>query len=192
MLNLDDPRTARIGEVIGNKTSKRILSLLADKEMSESEIALELKLPLNTVGYNIKKLEESELIEKKKGFLWSSKGKRIHKYRVSNKIIVISPRKIFSGIIPSVLISGIIALLIKAYMGVQIGVWNGDETVMFADNSALKTGESVANAGGSGVQEMANQGIYYVLNNAQNSWAWFFLGALTGLLVYIVWNWRKK
>ena len=135
---------------------------------------------------------EVGLVEKAKDFFWSSKGKRIHKYRVSNKIIVISPRKIFSGIIPSVLISGIIALLIKAYMGVQIGVWNGDETVMFADNSALKTGESVANAGGSGVQEMANQGIYYVLNNAQNSWAWFFLGALTGLLVYIVWNWRKK
>ena len=91
-VDLDDPRTSNIGEVISNPSCKKILGLLAEKEMSESDIAQTLKIPLNTVGYNIKKLIDSGLIEKSKNYFWSVKGKRISTYRVSNKKIVISPK----------------------------------------------------------------------------------------------------
>ena len=57
MIDLNDPRTEKIADVISNKTSKKILTLLADNELSESEIAKGIGAPMNTVGYNIKKLE---------------------------------------------------------------------------------------------------------------------------------------
>src|SRR3989344_1058718 len=109
MIDLDDPRTEKIAEVISNKTSKKILGVLAEREMSETDISRALDLAMNTVNYNVKKLEEAGLIEKVKGFLWSEKGKRIHKYKVVDRRIVISPRSMIRGILPSVLITGIIA-----------------------------------------------------------------------------------
>ena len=94
LIDLNDPRTESIADVISNKTAKKILESLAEKELSQSEIALKLSMPANTVEYNIKQLESSGLIEKSKGFLWSVKGKRINKYRLSNKRIIISPKSI--------------------------------------------------------------------------------------------------
>ena len=76
LVSLGDERAKEIAEAIGNKTSKKILDLLSDKEMSESEISRELKIPLNTADYNVKKLVKAGLIEEKKHF-FSSKGKRI-------------------------------------------------------------------------------------------------------------------
>ena len=97
MIDLDDPRAGRIAEVLGSKTCKQILGILAEKELSESEISSELKLPLNTIDYNVKKLVESGLIEETKGFLWSSKGKRVLRYKIARKRIVISPKTSFKG-----------------------------------------------------------------------------------------------
>ena len=65
-IDLNDPRSAKIAEVIRNKTCKRILGLIAEKEVSESEISSELSLPMNTIGYNVKKLVDSGLIEEEK------------------------------------------------------------------------------------------------------------------------------
>ena len=79
-LDLDDPRIGKIADVISNKTTKKILSMLADSSdfgLSESEISNKLEIPANTVNYNVKKLEEVGLIEKTRKILWSEKGKRI-------------------------------------------------------------------------------------------------------------------
>ena len=108
MIDLDDERSSKIAEVLSNKTSKKILGALAEGEMSETESANILKVPLNTVHYNVKKLEGAGLIEKVKGFLWSVKGKRMHKYRVVNKKIVISPKRMIKNIIPVSIIAVII------------------------------------------------------------------------------------
>src|SRR3989338_6671681 len=94
--DIDDPRASSIAEAMSNKTSKKILSLLAEKEMSESDIASELTMPLNTVGYNIDKLLKAGLIEKTKTYFLSSKGKKIPTYKISNKKILISPKKLIS------------------------------------------------------------------------------------------------
>src|SRR3989338_4499204 len=90
--DIDDPRALAIAEAMANKTSKKILSLLSEKEMSESDLASALELPLNTVGYNIDKLLNAGLIEKTKNFFWSVKGKKIPTYKISNKKILISPK----------------------------------------------------------------------------------------------------
>ena len=77
VFDLDDPRISNLADVISNKTSKKILNYLAEKESSETEISIDLKLPANTVNYNIKKLLETGLIEKTKNHFWSVKGKKI-------------------------------------------------------------------------------------------------------------------
>src|SRR3989338_6761074 len=115
MLDMDDEKTNQIAEIMSNKTCKAILLLLAEKEMSEGDIAGALKMPLNTVGYNVKKLTESGLIEKSKAFFWSAKGRKIPTYKISNKKIVISPKPGFKGIVPAILISGLAALGIRYY-----------------------------------------------------------------------------
>ena len=117
-MDIDDPRIGKVAEVISNKTCKKILGVLAEEpEMSESEIASRLGLPLNTIGYNVDKLVEAGLIEPVKGFLWSVKGKRIQKYRVANKKIVISPKvnvnKIAAGFVGALILVGVIALIIS-------------------------------------------------------------------------------
>ena len=68
--------------------SKKILSLIAEKEATGSEIANELNLPLNTVGYNIDKLLKAGLIETSKNFFWSLKGKKMPTYKISNKKVI--------------------------------------------------------------------------------------------------------
>ncbi len=101
LFSLEDEKVKKLGDVISNPTSRKIINLLSEKEASESEIAKELEMPLNTVDYNVKKLVKAGLIEEKK-HLWSSKGKRIPIYRVSNKHIVISPKKTYPSKIKSV------------------------------------------------------------------------------------------
>ena len=200
-IDLDDPRTEKIGEVIGNKTSKRILGALAEKEMSESELSTELGMAMNTIGYNVKKLEDAGLIEKVSGFLWSVKGKRIHKYRIANRKIVISPKSFTRGIVPTVLISGAIALGIKVFYS---GAQKAQTAVSYGADSAVSEGAGVAGSvapavaeggriAGEIVPEVAGgSGIYPALASAPDVWAWYLLGAMTALLIFLLWNWRKK
>ncbi|MCL6500851.1 MAG: helix-turn-helix domain-containing protein, partial [Candidatus Pacearchaeota archaeon] len=85
MVSLEDPRTRKIAAVLSNKTCKKIIDMLAEKEASKSEIAKALKIPLNTTEYNVNKLVEAGLIEKSKNYFWSAKGKKIEIYKISNK-----------------------------------------------------------------------------------------------------------
>jgi len=114
-VDIDDPRAGKIAEVLRNKTCKKILGVLAEEELTESEIAERLNMPLNTVGYNVKKLREAGLIEPVKGFLWSVKGKRVYRYRPANKKIVISPKvniaKIVAGFAGIFVLIALVAMI---------------------------------------------------------------------------------
>ncbi len=188
-IDLNDPRAGAIAEVLSNKSCKKILDLLAEKEMSESDIASALKMPLNTVGYNIKKLFESGLIEKAKAYFWSSRGKKIPTYRVSNKKIVISPRSTMKGIIPSIIITGILAFGINYYFKLKSNYYDGVEAFGKAALSASDAGASsssmISNAGQIGLST------HNVLSGIGYTWLWFLLGALVALFVFLAWNWRK-
>lgn len=195
MVDLDDPRTGKIADVISNKTAKRILSLLSEREMSESELARELKVKLNTIGYNIKKLKEAGLIEEVKGFLWSVKGKRVFRYKTSNKRIIISPRRIIRGVIPAVLISGVIAFGIKIWSDFRI--MKGVEFERFGEVSEKYIASEAASdiaSGSLGVEKIQDVIGQDIITIAQSAWLWFFAGALFGLFVYLVWNYffRRK
>lgn len=67
-LDVEDPRSSLIAEVLANKSCRKILGLLTERELSESELSSQLAIPLTTVGYNVKKLIAAGLIEKKEAF----------------------------------------------------------------------------------------------------------------------------
>src|SRR3989344_1468361 len=115
-IDLGDPRTGLVAEALSNKTCVKILDLLAENELTATDIALKLGIPLNTVGYNIDKLIVSGLVEKSSNFFWSVKGKKTPTYRVANRRIVISPKRIIKGIAPLLLVAGVIALLAIGFM----------------------------------------------------------------------------
>lgn len=176
MVSLEDERTKHISEVLGNKTCKKILDLLSEKESTETEIAKNLKLPLNTIDYNIKKLLKSNLIEKSKNYFWSSKGKKIPVYKISNKFIVISPKKpknYFKPAIPAVAISALLTFLIWLFSRYSVSVRMAGESP-----EMLK-----------GVTEMAEAQATSAFQSffiSMPSWAWFLAGALIALAVYII------
>src|SRR6056297_2660657 len=112
MLNMDDPNLKKVSEALSNKTAKKIIDYLsANKSASEKDLSDNLKLPLNTTEYNLKKLLEVGIIKKHKDFFWSKRGKKILMYELSNKSIVSSPRRSevsdkLKSLIPSFLVIG--------------------------------------------------------------------------------------
>lgn len=216
LIDLDDPRMGVLADVLANKSSKRILSLLAEAELSASEVALRLSMPLTTVDYNMKKLARAGLIEKTRSLL-SSKGKLVPVYRVSEKRIVISPRRMLRGIVPAFLVSIFLVLGLKLWemsyrakllfaesaraIPSSIGFVVNDTTVAFDNGAGAASSfyaEAAANASSAGVpvadavRITFSDKLYAFLVSAPNSWALFFIGALCALCAVLLWNWFKE
>ncbi len=170
---LDDEKSKKLGEVISNTTCKKIANFLAEKESSENDISKELKIPINTVEYNLKKLLAAGVIEKSKNYFWSKKGKKIDIYKVANKLIVISPKKtnVYSklkGIIPVILISAIATAFIAIY---NSGSFQRSDVAV----------EKVLTAAPQELAPVANS----------HPWIWFGLGCLITIIVFLVLVWKK-
>lgn len=154
LLSLEDQRIKSIAEILSNKTSNKIISLLSEKdEASQNDISKELKIPLNTVDYNIKKMIKAGILEETKNFFWSPKGRKIKMYKFSNKSIVIAPRnnKLSSEIkqiLPIALISGLVTVAIKAYYSSQqIQTIQQKATLMAAEATTGTDTGSIINSG---------------------------------------------
>lgn len=183
MVDLEDPRTGNIAEVMTNPTCKRILLALESIELSESELVSRLSIPAPTVHYNVKKLVSSGLIESHSS-LWSLKGRSVRRYRLSRTRIVISPRSLRKGVLPAFLISGLIAAILKfsfnpASSGSSIALkaLPSDSFAASAETLAAKSG---------------SEGVYSFLASAPSSWAWFLIGSLSALVIYLVWAWFRE
>ena len=177
MVNLGDEKAKQIAEVIGSKSCQRILNLLADKDLTVSEVSRKLKMPINTVDYNIKKLIGARLIEKASHW-WSVKGKKMPTYKISNRKIVISPKesvmKVFAWTIG---LTGLTALTIKELLS---------RTVQY--DTAGKSGEATM-ASSPQITKTLSDSAPIILEGAEsgagflsflagiNSWSWFLIGA---------------
>jgi len=178
LLSLDDENSKHLAEVLTNKTCKKILDLLSEKDLTTTEIADELKIPINTADYNVKKLVKSKLIEQKSHF-WSVKGKKMPVYTLSNKKIIISPKKslFVNKILPAFLITGISALLVKSFT-----------TVKQIPILLSKDFESVASTSGA---------LASTPNTIQSialfsPWQWFLLGAWFAIVIFILLNLKHE
>mgnify|MGYP001582858392 CR=1 FL=1 len=114
MFKFGEESTKEVAEILSNKTSKKILDYLREKESSESDIAKELNIPISTVHYHLQKLNKNKLIEVK-DFYWSEKGNKVNTYTASNKPLIFTPEKstrILESKLSMILVLGIIASLL--------------------------------------------------------------------------------
>lgn len=192
LVSLGDEKAKQISEVIGSKSCNKILDLLADKDLTVSEISRKLKMPINTVDYNVKKLVKAGLIEKASHW-WSVKGKKMLTYKVSNKKIIISPRKSVAKVFAWTLgLTGLTALTIRELLGrAQYVAGPAMDSVR---NNAFITETTLDSApiilGG------AENGVGFLSFIAGISpWSWFLMGAWFAVFlffVFILYTERRK
>jgi DNA-binding transcriptional ArsR family regulator len=175
LVSMEDEKTEKIATILGSKVCKKILDVLTKKEYSEKELADTLKIPINTIEYNLKKLLHAELVEKTKQFFWSKKGKKISVYRLSNKSIIISPKSKISSavkaILPVVLLSGLGSLIVKKLAAVPIA------NEQFAMKSGLDA-EIAANA-------PAVSDAFFMTQTISPE-AWFFIGSCFAIVLFVL------
>ncbi len=172
MFSINDDRIKELSEALSNPSCKKIINILSEKELTETDIARELKIPLNTVDYNIKKLIATGLIEKTSHF-WSIRGKKMPVYRVSNKQIIISPKKSVSlnALFLSLFGMGIISFGIKKFF----------QPVIREENFSLMAADSFMAS-----PVVAEKGIELTTGLAQ--WQWFLIGAWLGILIFFTFS----
>ena len=171
LVSLGDSRVRQIGEIIGNKTCNRILDFLVGESGTVSDISRELKIPLNTVDYNVKKLVGAGLIEKSSHW-WSSRGKKMPVYKVSNRKIIISPKKVVTNVFVWVAgLTGIVALGLRHF---GVGV-EKEQGVLLA-----KSFDAVASMREAGVP-VFREGLF-----ASGPWVWFLFGAWFAVVLFFV------
>jgi len=197
LFSLEDDNSKKLGEIISNPTCNKIMNLLAEKELSESEIAKELSLPLNTVDYNIKNLLKSGLIEKAKKW-WSVKGRKIDTFKLANKMIVISPKKTLisklGNILPVALIAGIFTAGIAYYtQSKEILVSSTPQIIQAVDKTATLGEFATGGSSPSIAQEATNQATRTItlLPPEFQPWLWFLVGSLSAIVIFAVWNWKR-
>ena len=194
LISMEDARAKKLAEVLGNASCKKIIDFLANQEdASEKDIADALKMPLNTVEYNLKKLLEAELIEKAKNYFWSQKGKKIVQYKLSNKSIIISPssQRVSSklkSILPVAIIAGIGAVTIRYYYSVKQSLsFASEKTVEYAGSGELAKAAAAASELGTQVMDNGRE----LLVCSPSVWMWFLTGALLAVVLFAILNWRK-
>ena len=174
-VDLDDPRTALVAEALSNKTCVKIISLLAEHELTASDIASRLNIPLNTTGYNLDKLIASGLVEKSSNFFWSVKGKKTVVYKVANKKIIITPKRSVKGLVPAIIASGVFALFLRS-LAKSKDLLVSTKIPANSDGAGLLATET-ASAVGSNISLMSI------------GWIWFIAGALFSLIIASLWDW---
>ena len=177
MIDLADPRSAIIADVLANKTCKKMLVVLAEKPLSVSALSETLHIPLTTADYTVKKLISAGFIEQA-DFFWSAKGKKVPSYRVSDTHIVIAPRRIMKGVVPALLVSFVGAF--SVYELTKPLVIEYPEAS--ASAGALLASQTVAKA---------SDIVQPLVNLQSHAGLWFITGALLALLVVLLCNWRK-
>lgn len=199
-MSLEDEKAKKIANVLSNKSCSKILEYLTENEATESEIAVKLNLPISTVHYNLKQLLEAKLITWEK-YHYSEKGKEVRHYTVANKYIIITPKGDNSGIldklktlIPTFLLVGIGAGVINWFQNFRY-LMTFETNAVMADSLA-RGGEMPLMAAKAVDIEMIYEEPSWYENFFQNiiyeNWFWFLIGAISGILIYLIVRWIRK
>lgn len=197
LVSLEDSKSKSISEVLGSKTCKKIITYLSErKEASQKDLSDALSIPMNTLDYNVKKLLDSGFLQKRKNFFWSKKGKKIVMYELSNKSIVISPKKSssqkFKSILPAFILAAVGTFAVWTYQSVKSSIGSLSN---YASNSAsdssdmfLSKGAEIASASAPVIGDSTN---YITSPLSTPIWPWFLIGALLMIFVISIINWKK-
>jgi DNA-binding transcriptional ArsR family regulator len=190
LISLGDSRMKEVAEVLGSKSCVRILDLLGSEELTVSELSERLKMKLNTVDYNVKKLVKAGLIERADHW-WSVKGRRMISYRVSDSQIVLSPKRRISAKFLWVLgLTGAMGLLLRQ-LTVGSGELKGGGEMLMQDAvyGVVPKASEVASL------DVAPEVMMRGVENVDVSfwvglagWEWFLIGAWSALLLFFVYS----
>ncbi len=189
LISLDDNKSKAISEVLSSPTCKKIINHLAETpEASQKDLSDALKIPLNTVEYNIKKLLDSGFVQKRKNFFWSKKGKKIVMYELSNKSIIISHKKKVSEKLKSI----IPAFILTAVGTFSVWVY---EKLKYASNSVVDAGEEILRTASDGVAKAGSAAPVspdtLISPIGTPLWLWFLVGGIIAIGIFSIVNWRK-
>jgi len=186
LVSLNDEKSKSIAEVIGSKTCKKIINYLAEtKEASQKDLSTALKIPLNTIEYNIKKLLDSGFIQKAKNFFWSKKGKKIIMYKLSKKSVIISHKKSninkFKSILPAFILTAAGTFAIWVYEKLSSVPQNLNQKYIPAIDESLRKATNFVESPASDLSVISNMPL----------WIWFLAGSLIAITIISIVNWRK-
>lgn len=183
LVNLEETKAKKIAEVINNDTSRKIIDSLAKNDATESELSKSLKIPISTIHYNLKQLQDAGLVIVEE-FHYSTKGKEVNHYTLANKYIIIAPKSDNSNflealkkIMPIAIISAAVAFVMQLYNNTS--TYSMQKT---AQGAALRTMAFDSTA----ATEAARPAI------ATNPVAYFLVGALAVLIIYFVYEFVRK
>jgi DNA-binding transcriptional ArsR family regulator len=182
LVSLDEDKSKSLAQVLSNDTSRKILDFLSKTEhATETEISKEMKVPLSTVHYNLDLLVKSNLVTNE-NFTYSEKGKQIVHYTLSNKYVIIAPRKTealkekLRQFLPVVLITAVVSLGIKFF--------SKSMNVLSAAPQLMKT--EAADTGLRATAE-AYGGNFSPIAQTQEFAVWFLFGSVFALIIYFIW-----
>jgi DNA-binding transcriptional ArsR family regulator len=191
LISLGDSKMKDVAEVLASKSAVKILDLLGEETLTVTEVASRLKMKLNTVDYNIKKLKKAGLIEKADSW-WSVKGRKMVGYKVVDKSIVISPKRnlVAKKFLWVLGMTGILGIWLR--WRENAGFFGGGSDMV----ANVKTAQDAAVFGAmeesavvSAVPRVAE-----TLPEATSFWAslagweWFLFGAWTAIVLFFVYS----
>jgi DNA-binding transcriptional ArsR family regulator len=182
LVSLKEEESKEIAQAISNKTSRKILDYLADKEATESELAEKLGVPISTVHYNLQALVKAKMVEADE-YHYSSKGKEVLHYKLANKYIIIAPKSTF-GLkekLKSILPAGLIAVAISA-----AGYFFASPKEFFGVSDAPVAALGKAEAADTAMRAFAvTEPVQQVSFWTPNPALWFLVGCVVTLLLII-------
>lgn len=188
LISLEDNKAKKIAEVLNNDTSRKILDFLSKKEATESDISKELAIPMSTVHYNLKILQEANLVVVEE-FHYSQKGKEINHYSLANKYIIITPKADQSNFMEALKKIIPIAIITAGVAGImQLINYTSKATAGLSDASAQYGAKMMAVAPTTTVTS-AEVSRPLLQSNAV---AWFLIGGIAVIVIYFVYELVKK
>ncbi len=180
LLSLDEDESQEVAQAVTNKTSRKILSFLAEKDSATlSVISKELNLAISTVQYHIDGLQKAGIVEWDK-YHYSSKGKEVKHYKLVNQFIVIAPKKKKEGLMEA--LKGIFPAFILS-IGVTALIYFKDIFYTVKEESSTMMYESAAD---SRMMALAVEETPKAANYSQFDLISFFIGTLFALLIVVV------
>ncbi|MBD3164457.1 helix-turn-helix domain-containing protein [Candidatus Woesearchaeota archaeon] len=145
LVSLKEEESKELAQIITNRTSRKILDALAEKESTESELSGKLNIPISTIHYNLQALLKAKLVEADE-YHYSKKGKEVLHYKLANKYIIIAPKSTFGlkeklkSILPAAIIAIAGSFAIYAYSIFQKEIFIGTQLRQartFAEEAAV-------------------------------------------------------
>lgn len=136
----------KYAEVLQNKTCQKILDSIQEPS-SPSQIAKKLQIPINTVTYNLAKLEKLGFVSDTH-YSYSGKGKQVKHFQATQQNVIITPQRasiqeLLTQIVP-VFAVGLIGWWITMFANQPSTPMYAADSTMEAAPLALRAAEPVA------------------------------------------------